>query len=79
MIASSAGRRQATAWAQRHGVGALMAAFIRDATRLAYARQRILGDRDAIGARADEATLLAALARSRHALREGGTAQTRGG
>jgi RsiW-degrading membrane proteinase PrsW (M82 family) len=71
MIASTAGRRQAMAWSRRNGVSGLMAAFIRDATRLAYARQRILGDRDAIGARADEAALLAALSRSRHALREG--------
>lgn len=71
MIASSEGRRHATAWAQRNGVAELMAAFVRDATRLAYARQRILGDRDTIGARADESALLAAVTRSRHALREG--------
>jgi len=71
MIATSAGRRQAHAWARRHGASRLMTTFISDATRLAYARQRILGDRDAIGAAQDEAVLLAAVARSRHALRAG--------
>jgi len=69
MLASPAGRRGAMAWARTRGVGALMTAFIRDATRLAYARQRILGDRDSIGAQADEAVLLGRVAASRHALR----------
>jgi len=46
-----------------------MKTFIRDATRLGYARHRILGDRDSIGAQADEAELLNRVAASRHALR----------
>ncbi len=68
MLSSPAGRRTAMSWARTHGLGAPMKAFIRDATRLAYARQRIVGDRDMIGAQADEAELLARVAASRHAL-----------
>ncbi len=69
MLASPGGRRTAMSWARSRGVGPLMKAFIRDATRLAYARHRILGDRDSIGAQADEAELLQRVAASRHALR----------
>lgn len=71
MLSTPAGRRGAMAWARANGVAGLMRSFIGDATRLAYARQQILGDRDAIGARADEASLLEAVAASRHALRVG--------
>lgn len=71
MMASPSGRRGAMAWARSHSVGPLMKSFIRDATKLAYARQRILGDRESIGAQADEAVLLATVAASRHALRAG--------
>lgn len=74
MLATASGRRTATAWAARNGVPELMAAFIRDATRLAHARQRILGGRGGIGAQADEAELLHRVAASRHALRAGRTA-----
>ncbi|UTT62018.1 PrsW family intramembrane metalloprotease [Microcella humidisoli] len=69
MLSSPGGRRSAMAWARSHGLAPLMKAFIRDSTRLAYARQRILGDRDTIGAQADEAELLQRVAASRHALR----------
>ncbi len=69
MLSTPAGRRGAMAWARTHGVASLMRTFIRDATRLAYARQRILGDRDSLGAQHDEAELLNAVAASRHALR----------
>lgn len=69
MLSSPTGRRTAMAWARTHGLRAQMKAFIHDATRLAYARQRIVGDRDMIGAQADEAELLARVAASRHALR----------
>jgi RsiW-degrading membrane proteinase PrsW (M82 family) len=71
MLASPSGRRGAMAWAQSHNAGRLMASFIRDATQLAYARQRILGDRDSIGAQADEAVLLSRVAAVRHELRTG--------
>ena len=69
MLSSPGGRRAAMSWARANGSGPLMKAFIRDATRLAYARHRILGDRDSIGAQADEAELLHRVAASRHALR----------
>ena len=69
MLSSPTGRRTAMAWARTHGLRAQMKAFIHDATRLAYARQRIVGDRAMIGAQADEAELLARVAASRHALR----------
>ncbi len=69
MLSSPTGRRTAMAWARAHGLGPQMRAFIRDATRLGYARQRLLGGRDSIGAQADEAELLARVAASRHALR----------
>ncbi|GAA1697688.1 PrsW family intramembrane metalloprotease [Microcella alkalica] len=68
VLATPAGRRTAQAWAARHGVPQLMRAFIRDATRLAHARQRILGGREGIGAHVDEAELLQRVAASRHAL-----------
>ncbi len=71
ILATSSGRRTATAWAARHGVAGLMRAFIHDATRLAHARQRILTHRDRIGAQVDEAALLHRVAASRHALRAG--------
>ncbi len=69
MLSSPSGRRDALRWARSHGVKPLMRAFIRDATNLAYARQRILGDRDSIGSQADEAALLQRVSASRHALR----------
>ncbi len=69
MLSSPSGRRDALRWARSHGVKPLMLAFIRDATNLAYARQRILGDRDSIGSQADEAALLQRVSASRHALR----------
>ncbi|MDO9591315.1 MAG: PrsW family glutamic-type intramembrane protease, partial [Microcella sp.] len=69
MLSSPSGRRDALKWARSHGVGPLMSDFIRDSTNLAYARQRILGDRDTIGAQADEAVLLHRVSTARHALR----------
>lgn len=69
MLSTSAGRRSAKQWARANGKSAAMAAFVRDATRLAYARQRILGDRDTIGAQADESALLHSVAAARHSLR----------
>ena len=69
MLSSPVGRRDALKWASAHGLKTVMRDFIRDSTSLAYARQRILGDRDMIGAQADEAVLLQRVAASRHALR----------
>lgn len=68
MLTSKSGRRTAERWARSVGHGSTMRAFIRDATLLAYARQRIIGGRDQIGAQLDEAELLRRVSRARHAL-----------
>ncbi|WP_245635834.1 PrsW family intramembrane metalloprotease [Herbiconiux solani] len=70
MLSSGAARRQAQRWARTlPGDGrAAMRAFIRDATRLAFARQRLLVGRAGIGHAADEAELLVALQNDRLAL-----------
>jgi len=67
-LATRAGRRQAIAWANRNGKGAEMKKYIRDATKLAFARQRIITGRNRIGAEADEAALLASVVESRKSL-----------
>lgn len=67
-LATGQGRRAAKAWAARSGKGREMKAYIRDATRLAFARQRIITGRGKIGAQADEAALLGAIVESRTAL-----------
>jgi RsiW-degrading membrane proteinase PrsW (M82 family) len=64
-LATGPGRRQALAWAARSGKRKQMKTYIRDATRLAFARQRIITGRGRIGAAADEAALLAAILQSR--------------
>ena len=67
-LATGAGRRSARAWANQRGVGKIMHAYTRDATRLAFTRQRIVTGRASIGAEADEAALLASIVASRAAL-----------
>jgi len=67
-LATGAGRRAAQSWANQRGVGKAMRAYTRDATRLAFTRQRIVTGRASIGAEADEAALLAAIVASRAAL-----------
>lgn len=68
-LATPAGRRQAIAWARSNGRGAQMKRYLHDATRLAFARQRVIIGRDRIGAQHDEAMLLDAVVSSRQALR----------
>ncbi|MDO9398887.1 MAG: PrsW family intramembrane metalloprotease [Herbiconiux sp.] len=70
MLSSGAGRRQALRWARRlPGNGArAMKSFTRDATRLAFVRQRMLTGRSAIGPQRDESVLLQALLADRAAL-----------
>lgn len=46
MLATSAGRRQAIRWAGSRGRAAQMRALIKEATALAFSRQRILSGRD---------------------------------
>jgi len=67
-LATRAGRKQAIAWASQNGKADQMKRYIKDATRLAFARQRIITGRDRIGANADEAELLTSLVASRAAL-----------
>jgi protease PrsW len=68
-LATPVGRRTAMAWARSRGLGGPMKRYIRDATRLAFARNRIVTGRSHIGAQADEAALLASILDSRRALR----------
>lgn len=72
-LATPQGRRQALAWAATNGKRKAMKRYIRDATRLAFARQRIITGRDRIGAGADEAILLGAILESRRSLIAAGT------
>ncbi len=67
-IATPNGRRTAKAWAARHGKSREMRAYIRDATRLAFARQRIITGRGREHAQADEAVLLTSILDTRKAL-----------
>jgi RsiW-degrading membrane proteinase PrsW (M82 family) len=67
-LATPSGRRQAMAWARQNRKGAAMKQYIRDATRLAFARQRIITGRGRIRAESDEAALLGAIVESRKAL-----------
>jgi len=64
-LSTPSGRRQALAWAARSGKRRQMKRYIQDATRLAFARQRIISGRGRIGAEADEAALLGAIVESR--------------
>jgi len=75
-LATGAGRRRAQAWASRYGVARVMRAYTRDATRLAFTRQRIVTGRASIGAQADEAALLTAIVASRAALNAAVAART---
>ncbi|MFC0682203.1 PrsW family intramembrane metalloprotease [Lysobacter korlensis] len=68
-LATPAGRRTAMSWARPRGLGRVMKRYIRDATRLAFARHRIVTGRAHIGAQADESALLASILESRRALR----------
>ncbi len=67
-LATRSGRKQAITWAARQGKAHEMKRYIKDATRLAFARQRIITGRDRIGAQADEAELLTRMVASRAAL-----------
>jgi RsiW-degrading membrane proteinase PrsW (M82 family) len=64
-LSTPAGRRQALSTAARSGKRRAMKQYIQNATRLAFARQRIITGRGGIGAQADEAALLGAIVESR--------------
>jgi RsiW-degrading membrane proteinase PrsW (M82 family) len=58
-LATPNGRRRSRAWAKANGQGKLMRSYIRDVTRLAFTRNRIVTRRDSrLTAQADEAALL---------------------
>ncbi|TPW76624.1 PrsW family intramembrane metalloprotease [Schumannella soli] len=67
-LGSPAGRRQARAWAASRGQKPLMARYIRDATMLAAARQRVIRDTGRAEAQSDELVLLGKVTASRRAL-----------
>lgn len=64
-LGTAAGRRQALAWARAHGMTPIMKEYIKDATHLAFTRNRIISGRDRIGSQADEALLLHQVQESR--------------
>jgi hypothetical protein len=67
-LATPAGRRNAARWAKQHGQGRPMRTYIRDVTRLAFTRNRIVTQRDHVQAQRDEAALLARITIERSAL-----------
>lgn len=74
VIATPAGRRQALAWARSRGKRPEMKRYLQAATRLAFARQRIITGRGRRTAEADEALLLTTVVDHRRALASGGSA-----
>ena len=72
-LATPAGRRQSLVWARQRGKGKEMKRYIQDATKLAFARQRIITGRYKAQAEADEAVLLASIVEARKALAGVGT------
>ncbi|MES1212337.1 MAG: PrsW family intramembrane metalloprotease, partial [Leifsonia sp.] len=67
-LATPAGRRRAQAWAKSNGQGSQMKSYIRDVTRLAFVRNRVVVQRDHAAAQADEAVLLGRVTAERSAL-----------
>ena len=72
-LATAQGRRQALAWAARNGKRDAMKRYIRDATKLAFARQRIITGRGRIGAVVEEAAVLTDIVESRRRLADTAT------
>lgn len=64
-LGTGPGRRQAMAWAKTRGMRPVMKEYIKDATHLAFTRNRIVSGRDRIGSQADEALLLHQVQESR--------------
>lgn len=64
-LATPGGRRQALAWAAQRNLRPVMKHYIRDATRLALTRNRIVIGRDRAGAQLDEAALLSRITAER--------------
>jgi RsiW-degrading membrane proteinase PrsW (M82 family) len=64
-LATPGGRRQALTWAAQHRLRPVMKRYIRDATRLALTRNRIVIGRNRAAAQLDEAALLTRLSAER--------------
>jgi len=58
ILSTGQGRRAAAAWARGHGIGDAFEQFARSATRLAFARHRIVLGRDRAAAHYDESVML---------------------
>jgi hypothetical protein len=68
-LATPIGRRRSLAWAKANGQGKLMRNYIRDVTRLAFTRNRIVTQRDnRVNAQAEEAALLGTITAERSQL-----------
>ncbi|MET1044995.1 MAG: PrsW family intramembrane metalloprotease [Microbacteriaceae bacterium] len=67
-LATATGRRTAQRWAASHGLSAQMRRYIRDSTKLAFFRQRLVDGDVPIDGQAHEAELLRAVVASRRAL-----------
>jgi len=68
LLSTAAGRQRAIGWAARHGLGRQYRVFVHNATRLAFARERLVTGRGGIGASLDEGATLAAIGDDRRAL-----------
>lgn len=67
-LATPLGRRRSLSWAKSNGQGRLMRSYIRNVTRLAFTRNRIVTQRDHLSAQADEAALLGTITAERSQL-----------
>ncbi|HWM33264.1 MAG TPA: PrsW family glutamic-type intramembrane protease [Pseudolysinimonas sp.] len=67
-LGTPAGRRLARSWARKHGLSKVMNEYIKDATHLAFTRNRIVTGRDRFGSQKDEQVLLYQVAESRRVL-----------
>ncbi|MDQ1597796.1 MAG: protease PrsW [Microbacteriaceae bacterium] len=68
LLSTGEGRRQGMAWATRNRLGPQYRRFVRDATSLAFTRERLVNDRQGIGSNEDEGVLLSRLIDDRRAL-----------
>lgn len=71
LLSTGAGRREGTAWARSHGIEKAFRSFAYNATRLAFARHRIVLGRDRAEASYDEARLLEGVVQARAAMMGG--------
>jgi hypothetical protein len=68
LLSTGEGRRQAMAWASRNRLGPQYRRFVRDATSLAFTRERLVNGRQGIGSSEEESALLTRLIDDRRAI-----------